>query len=108
MEYNSEEESDFSDFEFTEYVEKPYEDLKAGKYKVNVNDRLRCPFCPGKKKHDVKLDHLLQHASGVGKPSSNKSAKQMANHYALAKYLKNDPDQFLLFLKPPQPKCKLQ
>ncbi|KAI9173429.1 hypothetical protein LWI28_001269 [Acer negundo] len=75
MEYSSEEETYFSNFECNEYVEKPYEDLKATKYKVNVNDRLRCSFCPGKKKHDYKLEHLLQHASRVGKPSSNKSAK---------------------------------
>ncbi|KAK0589829.1 hypothetical protein LWI29_019040 [Acer saccharum] len=50
MEYSSEEETYFSISEFTEYTEKPYEDPKAIKYKVNVNDRLRCPFCPGKKK----------------------------------------------------------
>ncbi|KAK0572563.1 hypothetical protein LWI29_033504 [Acer saccharum] len=41
MEYSSEEETYFSISEFTEYTEKPYEDPKAIKYKVNVNDRLR-------------------------------------------------------------------
>ncbi|KAK2633905.1 hypothetical protein Ddye_028697 [Dipteronia dyeriana] len=85
MEYSSKEETYFSNSEFTGYNEKPYEDLKADKYKMNVNDMLRCPFCHGKKKHDYKLEHLLQHVSRVGKPSSNKSAKQKANHYALAK-----------------------
>ncbi|KAI9181245.1 hypothetical protein LWI28_012816 [Acer negundo] len=86
MEYSFEEETYFSNSKFTEYAEKLYEDLKASKYKMNVKDRLRCPFCPGKKKQDYKLEHLLQHASRVlGKPSSNKSAKQKANHYALAK-----------------------
>ncbi|KAK3222077.1 hypothetical protein Dsin_009102 [Dipteronia sinensis] len=52
MEYSFEEETDFSDSEFTEYAEKQYEDLKADKYKVNVKGRLRCLFCPGKKKQD--------------------------------------------------------
>ncbi|KAI9166243.1 hypothetical protein LWI28_028672 [Acer negundo] len=96
MEYSSKEKKDFSNYEFIEYVEN--EDLKAGKYKVNVNGRLRCPLCLGKKKHE----HLLQHASGVGKASSNKSAKQKVNHYAFTKYLKNDPDKFMIFLQPPQ------
>ncbi|KAK3221641.1 hypothetical protein Dsin_008666 [Dipteronia sinensis] len=85
MGYNYEDETDFSDSEFTKYAKKPYEDLKAGKYKVNVNGRLRCPFCPRKKKQDYKLEHLLQHASGVSKPSPNKSAKQKTIHHALAK-----------------------
>ncbi|KAK3204773.1 hypothetical protein Dsin_018819 [Dipteronia sinensis] len=109
MEYSLEEKTDFSDSEFSDYAKKPYEDLKAaGKYKVNVNDRLRCPFCHGKKKQDYKLEYLFQHASGVDKPSSKKSAKQKANHYALSKYLKNDPNQFLLFLQPPKPMKQTQ
>ncbi|KAH7564656.1 hypothetical protein JRO89_XS09G0002500 [Xanthoceras sorbifolium] len=90
MEYSSDEESDFSDSEIIEYAEKPYEDLKSGKYKVKVNGSLRCPFCSGKKKQDYKFKDLLQHASGVGKGSSNRSSKQKANHFALAKYLEND------------------
>ena len=85
MEYNSEEETYFNNSQFTEYAEKPHEDLKAIKYKVNVKDRLRCPFCTRKNKQDYKLEHLLQHASGMGKLSFNKSAKQKANHYDLAK-----------------------
>ncbi|KAI9156581.1 hypothetical protein LWI28_008975 [Acer negundo] len=109
MEYSSDEESDFSDSVIIEYAEKPYEDLKAGKHKVKVNGTLRCPFCSGKKKQDYKFKDLLQHASGVGKGSSNRSAKQKANHFALAKYLENDlasevdPSQVLHLPQPPQP-----
>ncbi|KAG5618684.1 hypothetical protein H5410_018508 [Solanum commersonii] len=51
---------------------------------------LRCPFCAGKKKQDYKYKDLLQHATGVGKGSANRSAKQKANHLALAKYLETD------------------
>ncbi|XP_027907732.1 factor of DNA methylation 1-like isoform X1 [Vigna unguiculata] len=91
MDYSSEEDSDLSDSEIYDYSEKPYELLRAGKYKVkNLNGTLRCPYCAGKKKQDYKYKDLLQHASGVGKGSANRSAKQKANHLALAKYLQVD------------------
>ncbi|XP_047166875.1 factor of DNA methylation 1-like [Vigna umbellata] len=91
MDYSSEEDSDLSESEIYDYSEKPYELLRAGKYKVkNLNGTLRCPYCAGKKKQDYKYKDLLQHASGVGKGSANRSAKQKANHLALAKYLEID------------------
>ncbi|KAK4755666.1 hypothetical protein SAY87_009423 [Trapa incisa] len=91
MSSSSEEEFDYSDSEIDQYVEKPYEQLQSGFYKVKgPNGTLRCPFCAGKKKQDYKFKDLLQHASGVGKGSANRSAKQKANHLALAKYLEND------------------
>ncbi|KAK7389487.1 hypothetical protein VNO78_24580 [Psophocarpus tetragonolobus] len=91
MDYSSEEDSDISESEIEDYSEKPYEQLRAGKYKVkNLNGTLRCPYCAGKKKQDYKYKDLLQHASGVGKGSANRSAKQKANHLALAKYLETD------------------
>lgn len=91
MEYSSDEESDISESEINDYVDKPYEELRAGKYKVKAaNSNLRCPFCAGKKKQDYRYKDLLQHASGVGKGSANRSAKQKANHLALAKYLQTD------------------
>jgi hypothetical protein len=91
MDYSSEEESDISESEIEEYSEKPYKQLKDGNYKVkNFNGTLRCPYCAGKKKQEFKYKDLLQHASGVGKGSANRSAKQKANHLALAKYLETD------------------
>uniref|UniRef100_A0A2P2ISJ1 Uncharacterized protein MANES_04G103800 n=1 Tax=Rhizophora mucronata TaxID=61149 RepID=A0A2P2ISJ1_RHIMU len=90
MDHSSEEESDISESEINDYVDKPYEELRAGKYKVKLNGTLRCPFCAGKKKQDYKYKDLLQHASGVGKGSANRSAKQKAIHLALAKYLEID------------------
>ncbi|WJX45378.1 hypothetical protein P8452_32262 [Trifolium repens] len=91
MDYSSEEESDISESEIEEYSEKPYKQLKDGNYKVkNFNGTLRCPYCSGKKKQEFKYKDLLQHASGVGKGSANRSAKQKANHLALAKYLETD------------------
>ncbi|XP_043702825.1 factor of DNA methylation 1 [Telopea speciosissima] len=91
MDYDSEEDSDISESEIDEFIEKPYEQLKAGKHKVKYSDvAFRCPFCKGKKKQDYRFKDLLQHASGVGKGSSNRSAKQKANHLALAKYLETD------------------
>ncbi|KAE8656931.1 hypothetical protein F3Y22_tig00116997pilonHSYRG00630 [Hibiscus syriacus] len=91
MDSSSGDESDFSDSEINEYMEKPYEELRSGKYKVKaLNGSLRCPYCAGKKKQDYKFKDLLQHASGVGKGSANISAKQKAYHLALAKYLEVD------------------
>ncbi|KOM27247.1 hypothetical protein LR48_Vigan406s005700 [Vigna angularis] len=91
MDYSSEDDSDLSESEIYDYSDKPYELLRAGKYKVkNLNGTLRCPYCAGKKKQDYKYKDLLQHASGVGKGSANRSAKQKANHLALAKYLEID------------------
>ncbi|KAJ4842951.1 hypothetical protein Tsubulata_026607 [Turnera subulata] len=87
---SEEEESEISESEIDDYAVRPYEDLKAGKLKVKVNGFLRCPFCLGKKKQDYKFKDLLQHASGVGKGSANRSAKQKANHLALARYLEAD------------------
>ncbi|GLT88115.1 hypothetical protein SLE2022_061540 [Rubroshorea leprosula] len=91
MDFSSAEESDISESEINEYKEKPYEQLRSGTYKVKaLNGSLRCPFCAGKKKQDYKFKDLLQHASGVGKGSANRSSKQKVNHLALAKYLETD------------------
>ncbi|XP_047327938.1 factor of DNA methylation 1-like [Impatiens glandulifera] len=91
MDSSSNEESDFSDSDINEYTEKPYEGLRSGELKVkHVNGFLRCPFCTGKKKQDYKYKDLMQHASGVGVGSKSRSAKQKANHLALAKYLQID------------------
>ncbi|EXB50412.1 hypothetical protein L484_013504 [Morus notabilis] len=88
MDYSSDDESDISDSEIKDYAEKPYGQLRDGTYKVKgANGTLKCPFCAGKKKQDYKFKDLLQHASGVSKGSANRSAKQKANHLALAKYL---------------------
>ncbi|XP_057474603.1 factor of DNA methylation 1-like [Actinidia eriantha] len=113
MDYSSDEESDFSDSEINEYKEKPYEELKAGKYKVkNTNGTLRCPFCAGKKKQEFKYKDLLQHASGVAKGSANRSAKQKANHLAMAMYLEShlaneaEQPQQELELPPVSEKCE--
>ncbi|KAJ8550863.1 hypothetical protein K7X08_000233 [Anisodus acutangulus] len=91
MSSSSDEESDFSDSEISDYIEKPYQELRAGKYKVKgPNGSLRCPFCAGKKKQDYKYKELFSHASGVGKGAASRRAKQKANHLALAKYLETD------------------
>ncbi|XP_051136179.1 factor of DNA methylation 1-like [Andrographis paniculata] len=88
---SSDEESDISDSEIDEYKEKPYELLKSGTYKLKrPNGTLRCPFCAGKKKQDYQYNHLLQHAIGAAKGSSNRSAKQKANHLALATFLETE------------------
>lgn len=105
MEYSSDDESDISESEIEDYKEKPYEELKNGKYKVkNANGTLRCPFCSGKKKREYGYKDLYQHASGVGKGSANRSAKQKANHVALAMFMENDLDALpAQIMKQPEP-----
>ncbi|KAL0413986.1 UNVERIFIED_CONTAM: protein INVOLVED IN DE NOVO 2 [Sesamum radiatum] len=63
-EHSSGEDTDISDSETEDYQEKAYEELKSGKH---------------------------QHASSIGSCSSQKrTARDKANHLALAKYLEND------------------
>ncbi|XP_010537880.1 PREDICTED: factor of DNA methylation 1 [Tarenaya hassleriana] len=90
MDTDSDVESEISESEIDEYSEKPYKLLQSGKFKVKVNGTLRCPFCSGKKKQDYKYKELFAHASGVARGSANRSAKQKANHLALANYLEKD------------------
>ncbi|XP_010459126.1 PREDICTED: factor of DNA methylation 1 [Camelina sativa] len=90
MGISSGEESEISESEIDDYSETPYMLLQNGSYKVKVNGQLRCPFCSGKKKQDYKYKELYAHASGVSKGSATRSAKQKANHLALAKFLENE------------------
>ncbi|XP_027329328.1 protein INVOLVED IN DE NOVO 2-like [Abrus precatorius] len=73
------------------YVDISYQELKKGSYKVKSSDEtFICPYCP-ERKQDYKYRELLNHASGVGRSSSEKrSAKEKANHLALLKYLEKD------------------
>nr|XP_043635583.1 factor of DNA methylation 1-like [Erigeron canadensis] len=91
MEFSSDEESDISDSEIPEYKDKPYEQLRSGKLRVKFpNGIFRCPFCAGKKKQNFKYKDLHHHATGVSKGSSNRKAKEKANHLALMMYLENE------------------
>lgn len=91
MDSSSAEESEISDSEIFGYKDKPYGLLKSGQLKVHgPRGSLRCPFCAGRKKQEYKYKDLFQHASGTAKGSSNRTAKQKANHLALAQYLEND------------------
>ncbi|KAK4434494.1 protein INVOLVED IN DE NOVO 2 [Sesamum alatum] len=63
LEHSSGEDNDISDSETEDYQEKAYEELKSGKH---------------------------QHASAIGSCSSHKrTARDRANHLALAKYFEN-------------------
>ncbi|XP_073271675.1 protein INVOLVED IN DE NOVO 2-like [Primulina huaijiensis] len=68
--------------------------MKNGKHQVKISDYVyTCPCCPNMKKIDSLYKELLQHASGIGKCNSAKrTARDKANHVALAKYLENDMD----------------
>ncbi|KAG2730293.1 hypothetical protein I3760_01G285600 [Carya illinoinensis] len=89
---SSDEDTDISESEIDEYEGKSYEELKNGNHSFkNSDETFSCPYCPKKKKRVYQYKELLQHASGVGKSSSEKrNTKEKANHLALVKYLEND------------------
>ncbi|PIN25311.1 hypothetical protein CDL12_01940 [Handroanthus impetiginosus] len=94
MSYSSEDETDISDSELDEYVDRCYEQLKDGIHKVKFSDEVyRCPYCPGKKKLVYLFKDLLQHASDVGKGSQNRDIKHKGKHLGLVRFMKNDLEQ---------------
>ncbi|KAL8057397.1 hypothetical protein ABFX02_04G180800 [Erythranthe guttata] len=93
MSYSSEDETDISDSEMEEYVDRCYEQLKVETQKLKFSDTLyRCPYCPGKKKIVYPFKDILQHASDVAKGSQNKDIKHKGKHLGLVKYLKSEVD----------------
>ncbi|KAL5698885.1 hypothetical protein ACHQM5_029864 [Ranunculus cassubicifolius] len=111
---SSDEESEISDSDIPSYKEKAFEELKSGKYRVKLTDEFyRCPFCLGKKKQQHDYKSLMQHATGVGKGSANRKAKQKANHLALATYMEEylPNEAYIAFKKtcgPPGKKIKVE
>lgn len=100
MSYSSEDETDISDSELEEYVDRCYEQLREESHKVKFSaDLFRCPYCPGKKKLVYVFKDLLQHASDVGKGSQNKDIKHKGKHLGLVRYMKNDLDHESLALE---------
>lgn len=92
MDQTSEDDEGLTETEVDEYKETSYEELKKGNYQVKISDKIfTCPYCPNKRKQDYLFKDLLQHASSVGRSTSEKrSALEKANHLALVKYLEND------------------
>ncbi|KAL3650142.1 hypothetical protein CASFOL_006545 [Castilleja foliolosa] len=92
VDHTSGEDTDISDSETEEYVEKAYEQLKNGKRQVKISDQAyTCPYCTTKKKRDFQYKDLLQHATSIGKSASQKrNPRDRTNHLALAKYLETD------------------
>ncbi|KAK5830907.1 hypothetical protein PVK06_014702 [Gossypium arboreum] len=89
MDFSFGEESDLSESEINEYKEKPYEEIRSGKYKLKaLSGNLRCPFCVGRKKQDYK--GLLQHASGVASEADEISRP------ALPQVVNQTPEQYVL------------
>ncbi|CAA3023375.1 INVOLVED IN DE NOVO 2-like [Olea europaea subsp. europaea] len=91
MSYSSEDETDISESELDDYVDRCYEQLKNAPKKVQYSDELfRCPYCPGKKKLVYPFKDLFQHASDVGSRSMNREIKDKGKHLGLVRYLKKD------------------
>ncbi|WVZ05109.1 hypothetical protein V8G54_018455 [Vigna mungo] len=63
---SSDEDTDISESEISEYEDKSYEELKSGSQNLKTSDEsFTCPYCPKKRKRDYLYKELLQHASGV-------------------------------------------
>uniref|UniRef100_A0A5K1DSB4 XS domain-containing protein n=1 Tax=Nymphaea colorata TaxID=210225 RepID=A0A5K1DSB4_9MAGN len=95
---SSDENSDFSESELEDRVQKSYAQLKEGGiFRRNADGTFKCPFCLGKKKQDYRYKDILQHANGVA--NSPKSLEKAAKHRALEMILMEDAEQ----LKPSGP-----
>lgn len=84
-----EEQSEISESEITDSIERIYSQLQSKHYKVKKSGGYKCPFCPFKKKQRYQYKDLLQHASSIG-TSHKHQPKMKAQHQALAKYMKHD------------------
>lgn len=90
MEHCSGENADITESEIDDYKEKSYVELKCGNQSFKISDvAYTCPYCPEKSGRHLFYEDLLQHASGIGK-SRIQTARDRANHLALAKYLESD------------------
>ncbi|KAJ8540377.1 hypothetical protein K7X08_030296 [Anisodus acutangulus] len=90
MEHYCGENADITELEIDYYKEKSYAELKCGNQSFKISDvAYTCPFCPEKSGRHLFYEDLFQHASGIGK-SKIRTARDRANHLALAKYLEND------------------
>ncbi|KAJ3686743.1 hypothetical protein LUZ61_015907 [Rhynchospora tenuis] len=97
MSESESEESELSDSDLEDYEKKAYLQLRAAPVGsqirvVNPDNSYRCPYCLGKKKQSYTYKDLLAHATGVGASttSSKRKPKEIAEHRALARYLKSD------------------
>ncbi|XP_009610605.1 protein INVOLVED IN DE NOVO 2-like isoform X2 [Nicotiana tomentosiformis] len=90
MEHCYGEDADITESEIEDYKEKSYEELRCGNQSFKISDvAYTCPYCQEKSGRHLFYEDLLQHASGIGK-SKIRTARDRANHLALAKYLEND------------------
>ncbi|KAF3774151.1 Factor of DNA methylation 1 [Nymphaea thermarum] len=97
MDMSSDENSDFSESELEDRVQKSYAQLKeGGLFRRNADGTFKCPFCLGKKQ-DYRYKEILQHANGVA--NSPKNLEKAAKHRALEMILMEDAEQ----LKPSRP-----
>ncbi|EPS62632.1 hypothetical protein M569_12161, partial [Genlisea aurea] len=81
-------ETDVSDSELEDYVDRWFNDLMQDKGKVKLSENVyRCPFCPGKKKMVYQSKDLLQHASDLGRSTD---LNHRGKHLAVLRFLKDD------------------
>ncbi|KAK3020254.1 hypothetical protein RJ639_045578, partial [Escallonia herrerae] len=93
MSYRSDKRSDSSDSELKDYKYRYYNELRDGKVKVRISDRIyKCPYCPDKRKEEYAYGELLRHASRIGRDSKSASFRDKAKHLGLVTYLERYMD----------------
>ncbi|KAK3017534.1 hypothetical protein RJ639_007209 [Escallonia herrerae] len=93
MSYRRDERSDSSDSELKDYKYRYYNELRDGKVKVRISDRIyKCPYCPDKRKEEYAYRELLRHASRIGRDSKSASFRDKAKHLGLVTYLERYMD----------------
>ncbi|KAK2995948.1 hypothetical protein RJ640_003740 [Escallonia rubra] len=93
MSSSRDERSDSSDSELKDYKYRYYKELRDGKVKVRISDRIyKCPYCPDKRKEEYAYRELLRHASRIGRDSKSASFRDKAKHLGLVTYLERYMD----------------
>ncbi|XP_059626605.1 factor of DNA methylation 4-like [Cornus florida] len=90
MTHRRREKYDSADSELEDYKYEYYKDLRDGRFRVKVSEKIfRCPYC--RKDYDD-YKELVRHASRIGRDSRSAGFKDRARHLGLVKYLEKHID----------------
>ncbi|KAM7522187.1 hypothetical protein LguiA_012089 [Lonicera macranthoides] len=85
-----------SDSKFQDYKHKYYKELRDGKVKIRVSNRIfRCPYCRASNTKEYTCKDLLRHASRIGRDSKSAGFRDKARHLGLEKYLERYIDTYV-------------
>ncbi|XP_057474899.1 protein INVOLVED IN DE NOVO 2-like [Actinidia eriantha] len=83
-----EEKNDSSDSELEDFKYKYYKELRDGRLRVRVSEKIfRCPYCHDKRRKEYDYKEIHRHASRIGSDSKSVRFRDRARHLGLVKYL---------------------